>query len=251
MTTRLHLVSMLAALLCSSCVYFRSATVPMPMVMHPAPATNATGLVVMLPGMGDGPSYYESHGLVAMVQQANPKFDVICADAHFGYYRTESIVERLHLDVIQPVADRYEHIWLVGISLGGLGCVAYADDHPERVDGVILMAPYMGSDEILDEVRTAGGPRTWTRPTDTEATTSSETRFRDVWVWYQNVLMQPTTSPNLLLGYGEQDSFAATIAMVASELPADQVLTRPGGHKWTVWKRLFAELSMRALRNLR
>ncbi|MFT6082863.1 MAG: pimeloyl-ACP methyl ester carboxylesterase [Planctomycetota bacterium] len=251
MTTRLTLISIFVALLGSSCVYFRSASVPMPMVVHPAPAANANGLVVMLPGMGDGPSYYESHGLVEMVQKANPRFDVICADSHFGYYRQESIVERLHLDVIQPVAGRYEHIWLVGISLGGLGCVAYTDDHPEQIDGVILMAPFMGSDEVIDEVRKAGGPRMWTRPTDTDATTGSETRFRDVWVWYQNVLMQPATSPKLLLGYGEQDRFAETIAMVATELPAAQVLTRPGGHKWTVWKQLFAELSVRALRDLR
>ncbi|MFT4515411.1 MAG: pimeloyl-ACP methyl ester carboxylesterase [Planctomycetota bacterium] len=250
MPTRSYLPLILAALFCGSCTFFRSASVPMPMVVHPATSDHANGLLVMLPGMGDGPSYYESHGLVEMARTANPNFDVICADAHFGYYKQTSIVERLHVDVIQPIAGRYEHIWLVGISLGGLGCVAYADEHPELVDGVILMAPYMGCEQAIDEVRAAGGVRTWTRPTDTEATTGSHRRFRDVWTWYHEVVTQPGDSPKLLLGYGEQDRFADTNALVATELPAAQVLTRPGGHKWTVWKRLFDELSMRALHDL-
>tara|TARA_R110002072_G_scaffold25443_7_gene85297 strand:- start:42099 stop:42854 length:756 start_codon:yes stop_codon:yes gene_type:complete len=251
MRNRYYAICTLAALLCGSCTFFRSATVPMPMVVHPAPNGDAIGLLVMLPGMGDGPSYYESNGLVELARAANPKFDVICADAHFTYYRQESIVERLHADVIQPIADRYEHIWLVGISLGGLGCVAYAYDHPELIDGVILMAPYMGSDEVIDEVRAAGGPRTWVRPVDTADTTSSQRRFRDVWAWYQTVITRPGHAPKLLIGYGEQDRFAETNALVAAELPAEQVLTREGGHQWSVWKLLFADLSMRALRDLR
>lgn len=234
-------------LLLSSCAFFRSATVPMPVVRHDAPASNATGLVVMLPGMGDGPSYYQANGFVGMVRRANPRFDVVCPDAHLAYYTSKSIVDRLHEDVLAGARDRYAHIWLVGISMGGMGCVAYASEHPENVDGVILLAPYMGSTEVIEEVRAAGGPRSWTKPPTTAETTDSRRRYNEMWGWYHDVITQPGLTPKLFLGYGEQDRFRECNAMVATALPDEQTKTMPGGHKWTVWQPLFETLVQRAL----
>lgn len=249
---RLTLASL--ALLSSGCTFFlamRAATVPMPMVHHAAPGEHANGVVIMLPGMADAPDDYEQHGMVAMVQEANPRLDVICVDAHFGYYSRKVITERLHEDVIAPLAARYEHIWLVGISLGGLGSVAYACDYPKHIDGVVLMAPFMGDGDVLDDVRAAGGPRHYVRPPDEPSTSDSQRRFRDLWQWYGRVVNAREDAPKLFLGYGEQDRFAATNAMVGEQLPPGRWLTGPGGHKWTVWKQLFAELSVRAFADLR
>ena len=74
-------------------------------------------------------------------REFDPRLDVIAADAHFGYYRARSVVDRLHEDLIAPVADRYERVWLVGISMGGFGSALYAMEHPDVVDGVIMLAP--------------------------------------------------------------------------------------------------------------
>lgn len=237
-------------LLLGSCTYFRSATVPMPVVRHDAPAGDANGLIVMLPGMGDGPSSYVANGFVGMVHEVNPRFDVVCPDAHFGYYTGKSIAQRLHEDVLAGARDRYEHIWFIGISLGGMGSVVYASDHPENVDGVILLAPYMGSAEVIQDVRAAGGPRSWTSPPATAETSDERRRYHEMWSWYQNVITQPGVAPKLFLGYGEQDGFRDANAMVALALPPEQTMTLPGGHKWTVWQPLFRELVERALGKL-
>jgi pimeloyl-ACP methyl ester carboxylesterase len=244
---RTHLA--LLPLLCS-CTFFRAAEVPMPAVRHAAPAGNATGLIVMLPGMGDQPDDYVKNGFVAMVHAANPNMDVLCADAHFGYYKNSSIVERLHEDLIASIAKQYQHVWLLGISLGGLGTVAYAAEHPDVVDGVILLAPYMGNKAVIDEVRAAGGPRSWQQPDSSEPLNASERRYYELWTWYHDVVTQPERMPRLFLGCGEQDGFHAATQLVAAELPQQQTMTCPGGHKWTVWRELFTQLAPNALTDL-
>lgn len=221
----------------------------MPVLRYDAPRA-AKDLVVMLPGRGDRPEAYAENGFVAKVHELNPHADVICPDAHIGYYYDKSIVERLHEDVLAGARDRYETIWFVGISMGGMGTAAYGGDHRGIIDGAILLAPYMGSDAVVAEVRAAGGLRKWTDPDllnrERRPPTTSVARFRQMWSWYQQVAGNPDQMPTLYLGYGEQDRFAATNAMVADELPRHQVLTRPGGHEWTTWRPLFDELATRA-----
>jgi hypothetical protein len=91
-------------LLCiaSGCVFVRPAAVPMPLVRHAAAAGTAVGLIVMLPGLGGTPEDFEEHAFVDLVRLAHPGYDVVLADAHFGYDRTRTLVERLHEDVIEP-----------------------------------------------------------------------------------------------------------------------------------------------------
>lgn len=223
----------------------------MPIEIYAAPEAHANGLIVLLPGIGDEPEDYAANGFVEMVQAANPRFDVICADAHFGYYRSQSVAQRLYDDVIAPVAERYEHIWIGGISLGGLGSIAFLRDHQNLVDGVILLAPYMGDTDMVDEVRRAGGLQSWqprVLPSDASA---SDQLSHWLWTYYRAVAQHPETMPKLFLGYGEDDRFCVPNGMVAKTLPEEQTATIPGGHNWAVWKPLFAKLIPRALGNLR
>ena len=69
----------------------------------------------------------------------------------------------------------------------------------------------------------------------------------ELWTWFQRYAKEPRAKPTLFLGWGEQDPLDVPNSLVADVLPADRWLTRPGGHKWTVWKPLFAELAARAL----
>jgi len=236
----------LALLLLTGCAFFRATPTPIPMLRYAAPAGDANALIVMLPGRGDQPDAYKKNGFVAKVQACNPHADIVCPDAHIGYYYNKSIVERLHEDVLAGARERYEQIWFIGISMGGMGTAAYAGEHPENVDGAILLAPYMGSNAVIEEVRAAGGPRSWTPPEATTHPLDSVGRFRQMWTWYRDVITQPD-APKLFLGYGAQDRFAPANAMVANELPKAQTMAIPGGHKWTTWKPLFDELATRAL----
>ena len=115
----------------------------MPVVFHAAAAGAADGLIVLLPGFSDGPASFDNQGMIDIVRRIAPAFDAVATDAHFAYYRNQSIVERLHADVIEPITGQYRTVWLVGISMGGLGAASYAMEHPDVVAGVILLAPYM------------------------------------------------------------------------------------------------------------
>ena len=128
----------LAAL--SGCAFLRSASVPMRHLsfQQRGPAA-ARGVIVLLPGFGDRPEAFEQHGFVAALTRSAPDYDVVAADAHFGYYRKRTLLDRLDQDVVAPLRARgYREIWLVGASMGGLAAVAYARTHPERIRSLIV-----------------------------------------------------------------------------------------------------------------
>lgn len=239
------------SLFLSSCAYFRSATTPMPMARYAAPADSADTLVVLLPGMGDSPEDFVDQGFVRRIQEVRPTADVIAADAHFGYYRSRTFLQRLKSDVIDPVAARYEQIWLVGISLGGFGSAIFCEQNPETIDGMILLAPFMGERDIVEQVRAAGGLAKWTPPADIAGMADdAEQKFTQLWAFYRGYANETAaTMPKLYLGWGESDGLHVPNGMVADVLPSEQSLAMPGGHKWTVWRPLFDQLVVRALAN--
>ncbi|MFK7897725.1 MAG: alpha/beta fold hydrolase [Myxococcota bacterium] len=205
------------------------------------------GLVVLIPGMGDGPKRYEQKGFVDIVRRTHPHFDVVAADAHFGYYRNFRVLERLHVDVIAPIADRYEEIWVVGISIGGLVATSYAMEYGAQTTGVIVLAPYLGGRAIAEEVRDAGGLANWTPP-DIEA--ESNFRMRHYYRLWQWLKMRTTTAPDLprlLIGAGDEDPQRRPSELIAPHLPPSDYLTAPGGHEWRAWTPLFEALLRRAL----
>ena len=231
----------------SGCVYLRAPETPMPTVFHASASGDAAHLIVLLPGLADGPEDFADNGFVDAIRRANPRFDVVATDAHFGYYRTRTLGERLYADVLEPAAARYDEIWLVGISLGGIGGAIYAQEHPGAIDGLILLAPYMGDDDIARDVAAAGGLASWTPPPLESIEGEDRRKFHEVWRFYRGYVTDPANMPRLYLGYGEQDDFAPAIGLVAAALPPEQVQTRAGGHRWSVWRPVFEALVQRAL----
>lgn len=247
-----------AALVAPGCVFFRSAEAPMPVVEHRAAAAvaapaapaassaTARPLAVLLPGFGDGPEDFDEHGFVTELRARG--FDVAATDAHFGYYRGFTVVDRLRQDVIAPARARgVTEIWLVGISMGGFGAVSYATLYPDEVTGAVLLAPYLGDGDIPDEVRAAGGLAAW-QPGDLDAVDDAEERHtRKVWAFLKSYGAGQGDKPQLILGWGKDDRIGRAAALVAAVLPAEQVLVRPGGHKWVTWRPLFSDLAERFL----
>jgi pimeloyl-ACP methyl ester carboxylesterase len=176
---------------------------------------------------------FERHGFIAALRRHAPTYDVFAADAHFGYYRARSLVERLERDVIGPLrAEGYRELWLAGASMGGHGAVAYARMHPQRVAGLLLFAPYMGPKDVVDEVRRAGGLCRYTAPTGyvNDARGFARANFG----FLRKLACQPS-SVAVWLAVGRSDRLLAADATLGDALDSQRFLTLPGGHGWKVW----------------
>ncbi|MET0961881.1 MAG: alpha/beta hydrolase-fold protein [Noviherbaspirillum sp.] len=195
----------------------------------PAPAT----LLVMLPGRYDAPQDLIDKGFARAVEQRGIDADIIIPDLHFGYYIARTAVDRLHQDVIAPARARgYRNIRLVGISVGGLGALLYAQAHPGLVDELVLLAPYLGESGIHQEIARAGGFRAWD-PGQWRA----EDFERNTWAWLKQ--QDGAAPPVIRLGYGVRDGFAMSNRLLAAALPQDRVNSTAGGHDWAPWLRLW------------
>ena len=244
---KLFFGSCVILLLLTGCYITKSAQVPMPVLQYPAARGNADGLMVLLPGFGDNPDRFEQQGMIDIVRQLAPTFDIVAADAHFAYYRNLSIIDRLHADLLGPGSDRYLRVWIVGISMGGLGASSYAMEHPGVVERVILLAPYMGSKDLITEVKAAGGLARWQHPDLTTIENEDQRRFYRLWDWYKGYTRTDPTGPDIMLGFGSDDALHDANQLLADVLPKEQVVRTPGGHKWKVWVPIFETLLQRAV----
>lgn len=192
-------------------------------------------LIVFLPGIDDLAEDFERKGFVHELRRQGVPADAIAVDAHFGYYATRALFERITDDVIRSAhANGYEEIWLVGISLGGFGAASYAARHSDRITGLLLLAPYLGGKDLISELRQAGSVRNWepghVPPTDFQ---------RNLWAWFRRLFSEPRPELHIYVGYGTSDAFARANALLAAELPQERVFAIPGRHDWQTWKQLW------------
>ncbi len=229
----LRLVAIVPLVLLSSCAWMLSAPTPMPSLEYSRSAEKPRRcLLVMLPGRGDRAADYAAHGFLEALQKRPLAVDAVVPDAVVGYYARRNLIERLRDDVVEPARRKgYEQVWVLGISMGGLGSLLYAKAQPE-VNGVMLLAPFLGDADVLEEIGKAGGPRSWT-----PRRASDDDYQRDLWAYLQQVLA--SDQPRLSLGFGEQDRMADGHRLLAGALPADRVYRTTGGHDWDAWSRLW------------
>ena len=194
-------------------------------------------LMVFLPGIGDVPEDFERNGFVQALRDSARPADIAVADVHFGYYIRRSVLERLRVDVIEPAKScGYATICLVGISMGGLGALLYAMEHPADVQRLMLLAPYLGDASLGKEIKDAGGLKLWdARDVD------GDDHPRKLWRWLKQCALSQAKCelPEAYLGYGDRDSFAPGNALLGDLLPKHRVFTIRGGHDWQTWKRLW------------
>lgn len=225
-----------AAFLLVGCGFLKPAKSTLDKIESRSPCMGtAKTLIVLLPGRFDAPDDFLKQGFIDALRARRIDADVIMPDLHFGYYREKSVVVRLHADAIDAARARgYAQIWLAGVSLGGLGSLLYAQEHAERLRGMLLIAPYLGEQEVHQEIRAAGGLKSWS-----PAQIGENDFARRLWVWLRDQAGQPATEPVVYLGYGIEDGFAPGNALLASALPADRVMTAQGGHDWQPWLRIW------------
>lgn len=196
-------------------------------------------LLILLPGIDDVLEDYELNGFIALAWHEGLAADMMVADLHFGYYSRRTALERLRHDVVLPArAQGYREIWLVGISLGGLGAALYAAEHPGDVTGLLLLAPYLGDKRFVASIDAAGGLKAWQPP---EPETGDEDYLAKLWRWFKRRAGEEAGQPAIYIGFGDSDPFARANSLLAQTLPGERVFVVPGGHDWQTWRRLWQQ----------
>jgi pimeloyl-ACP methyl ester carboxylesterase len=226
-------------------VFLRFLPTPRPLITRRSPyegPSQSRDLLVCLPGIGDEAKDFEDWGFVELVRAHSWAADILLVDAHYGYYADRSLLEQLRNDVLLPASSHgYRSIWLAGISMGGLGALLYASRHQEEIRGVVAIAPFLGTHTVVEEILLSGGLALWT------STVSVSDEIRTLWRWAHTRTLQPAPTPEIFLGFGEEDVFAAAHRLLASSLPAAHVLTAAGGHRWPVWQQLWRQFLRRRI----
>jgi pimeloyl-ACP methyl ester carboxylesterase len=194
--------------------------------------TRSDTLVVMLPGIRDRAERFLDAGFVD--EAATDAFDVIVVEPEVGHYMRGTLVEQLRTEVIEPSRARgYDEIWLLGVSIGGYGSLLYAGEFPADVRGIVLLAPYLGGRRLPREIAAAGGLEAW-------RAAPRANPFADGWAALKALVQRADST--IVLGFGGHDRLAATYAPLLEALPASQIYTADGGHEWTTWAPLWAEI---------
>lgn len=228
------LVSLLLMTSLAACAWMYPTAVPIHAQAYPAVVgARAPTLLILLPGRGNTPHEFVDHGFIAEVRARQPAIDIVTVDAHLGYYLSETVVERVWTDVIAPArAQGYQHIWLAGISMGGLGAVAIARLHADALDGLILLAPYLGPKSLIETIAAQGGAARWT-PSE------PDDPYQRLWVWLRQYAKPTGKLPPLTLGFGDGDRLRAGHRLLAGLLPPQRVLDVPGAHDWPTWQKVW------------
>ena len=213
----------------------------MPVIRQPADAQRrASVLAVMLPGAYSAPRDFIDQGFVSSLHAQRFAVDVALADAHLGYAENGTLLERLRDDVLAPARDEgYRRIWLVGISLGGFASLGLLMRHAEWIEGVLAIAPYVGSPALLRQVVATGGARAYA-----EAAHPSGGLEAQLWTWLGRA--SPMQRDPIHLYTGSHDRLIGGQRLLASLLAADHVVEVPGDHDWPAWTTLWSRWLARA-----
>jgi pimeloyl-ACP methyl ester carboxylesterase len=195
------------------------------------PGATAPTRIVCLPGAYHTPEDFLSAGFDTKVSERGLRIDLLLVDAETRHLGDRRPLDQLKHDIVLPArALGYESIWLAGISLGGLMALDYAASNPGDLDGVCLLAPYLGNRMLTSEIALSPGPAA---PAASALAGCDEERR--IWRFIQ----ARHSDPQLYLGYGREDRFAEAHRLMAAALPPEAVNVVPGGHDWRTWTTLW------------
>lgn len=195
-------------------------------------------LLVMLPGAGILPEDFAAQGFVEAIHARSLSVDAVAAGPDLDLYLDGTVAEHLERDVIGPALARGPaRLWFLGISLGGMGALLYACARARSVEGIILLAPFLGTPGLIAEVVKAGGIAAW-EPGAIAANDSE----RKLLAWLKAYRVGMSVQPRLYLGYGRDDRFARGHALLAEHLPSRYVELAEGGHDWPTWTVLWQRI---------
>ena len=225
----------LALALCgtSACSVIGPPRDPVPTVMVPG-SEPGRALVVVLPGFIYDADDLRDEGVADAIHRGWPGADVMLVGATFPYYRTGKLVEQLEKNVIGPArAQGYREIWLAGGSMGGMGVLLYEWTHPGELTGIVLMSPFLGDGDLLDDIREAGLAN-W-QPGELAPRMDGDNYQRHVWNMIKGWRARPELAQRAWLVCGTDDPLFEDVQLLAPEIPPAQYIPGPGRHNWKYW----------------
>jgi pimeloyl-ACP methyl ester carboxylesterase len=216
------------------------------------PGEHGQRLFVFLPGRGDRAGDFERRGIVALAQGYISGLDCVAVDATIGYYLNGSIADRLQREIIEPARRRgYHEIWLVGVSMGGLGAFFHERTYPGEVTGMILLAPYVGDDrKLFAEIDAAGGPVAWAFSQPAVIAQGNKANYqRELWRFLGRLRIDTDPRLQIWVAYGDADRLRPGIDRLIGLIPPGYVSRLKGGHTWEVWTKGFTEILAKIMRS--
>ena len=173
---------------------------------------------------------FEKNGFFDELAERAIELDVVAVDP-----AQANFAQHLHDDLIFPKRQEgYLKIWIAGIGRGGLRAISFARRYAEEPDGLILFAPYLGPDPIVDQINAQGGLDRWRpKPPIDEA--------QAAWQWLQGYALDAPRPPLELL-WGSEDPSSVQLTTLEEVLPPERVHRIAGGHDMRTWRRLWADL---------
>jgi len=186
--------------------------------------------LVMLPAAFTAPQDFVGAGFGAAARERGLDVDVVFVGCDLLHVTDRSILELLYRELVQPARAQGCAVWLGGISLGGYLALSFAARHGAALAGLCLLAPYLGSHIITDEVA-RDGLEHWT-----PGELAADDEERRVWRFIKTLRAGEL---RVYLGLGRDDRFVARHRLLAAALAAPSVHTVAGGHDWPTWRTLW------------
>ncbi|GAB6854114.1 alpha/beta hydrolase-fold protein [Asaia astilbis] len=196
---------------------------------YPAPAGDNRGrILVLLCGVGIHPADFETEGFIEQLHGADSFLDIWAIAPAPDLYFENRVGEYLQATFLSQFSGRELH--LLGISLGAMGALCCAACDSSALKGLILLAPFLGTQGTMEAIASRGGLATW-KSDDVKLTPIEKTSL----LWLRERLNSATGVP-LYLGHARDDRFKAGHQLLARDLPEDRVVEVSGGHDWDAWR---------------
>jgi len=188
--------------------------------------------VLLLPAAYSAPEDFLREGFAKAVRARSLQVDLVFVELKLQHLTDRTLLRRLRHEIVLPARALGCHsLWLGGISLGGFVAIAYAERYLHEIDGLCLLAPYLGNHIVVGEIERSNGVAGWT-----PGELADDDDERRIWRFIKE--QRSRTSP-LHLGFGHDDRFAASHRLMAAALAPESVDVVPGGHDWPAWRRLW------------
>jgi pimeloyl-ACP methyl ester carboxylesterase len=198
------------------------------------PGVTANTRVLFLPAAYASPEDFVQAGFVTAVRERELPLDLVFPELNLQHLTDRTILRRIRHELVLPArALGCRSIWICGISLGGFIGLAFAARYTSEIEGLCLLAPYLGNHMITGEIERANGVAAW-HPGEL----ADDDDERRIWRFIKS---HDDQTVSLRLGYGSEDRFANSHRMMAAALNPADVRVVPGGHEWPVWAQLWGD----------
>ncbi len=190
-------------------------------------------LVVFVTGFSDDLSEVVGHGVIhEITHQVGPVDTVVVQGETLQFFSGEFSAELDRRILETPWARAYSKRILIGFSGGGTAALRYVYGRPEAVDALVLYAPYLGPNYIVEEIEEAGGLAQWRVEQPRE-------RQELLWLWLKRYGAAQIDKPPLHVMWSRQDEVAVGLPLLEDHLPKHRLFIGEGEHGWDAFDRMW------------